>query len=70
VDLNPAAVWTAARNVTRNDLGDRVLVLQGRAEQSVECRAELVIANLHAPVLRRIMEAPGSAPSAGSFSRA
>jgi ribosomal protein L11 methyltransferase len=59
VDLNPAAVQTAARNVARNRLADRVLVLQGRAEQAVDGHCDLLMANIQAPVLRQVMEAAG-----------
>lgn len=59
VDSNPAAVTTAARNVARNGLTGQVLVLQGRAEAMVAGRAELLMANLHLPVLQRVMQAPG-----------
>ena len=61
VDLNPAAVRTAARNVARNRLADRVLVLQGRAEEMVDGHAELVMANIQAAVLHRVMASPGFA---------
>lgn len=61
VDLNPAAVRTAVRNVARNRLADRVLVLQGRAEEMVDGHAELVMANIQAAVLHRVMASPGFA---------
>ena len=61
VELNPAAVRTAARNVACNRLSDRVLVLQGRAEDLVDERSELIVANIQAAVLHRVMAAPGFA---------
>lgn len=59
VDLNPLSSATAARNVARNAMDDRVLVIQGRAEDLVDCRADLLAANLHYAVLQRLIDKPG-----------
>jgi ribosomal protein L11 methyltransferase len=59
VDLNLLAVRTAVRNVRLNQLGDRILVAQGRAEDAVEGPADLVAANLHGAAMLPMMDAPG-----------
>jgi ribosomal protein L11 methyltransferase len=55
VDLNPLCVRTAARNVMLNGLGGIVEVKQGRAEDFAEDPADLVIANIHAEVIRALL---------------
>jgi ribosomal protein L11 methyltransferase len=59
VDLNALAVRTAARNAALNGLSQNILVLQGRAEEMVDCPADLLIANIHAAVMLRLMSAAG-----------
>jgi len=59
VDLNSLAARTAARNVRLNRLADRILVAQAKAEDVIDCPADLVVANLHGEVLLRLMNAPG-----------
>lgn len=59
VDLNLLAARTAGRNVRLNRLADRILVVQGRAEDAIDWPADLVIANLHGEAMLRVMEAPG-----------
>lgn len=59
VDLNLLAARTAAGNVRLNRLADRILVVQGRAEDAIDGPADLVIANLHGEAMLRMMEAPG-----------
>jgi ribosomal protein L11 methyltransferase len=59
VDLNPLAARTAWRNVQLNALGQRILVLQGRAEEFVDVPADLLVANIHGQVMLRLMDAPG-----------
>jgi ribosomal protein L11 methyltransferase len=59
VDLNFLAARTAARNVRLNRMADRILVAQARAEDMIDCPADLVVANIHGEVLLRLMEAPG-----------
>jgi ribosomal protein L11 methyltransferase len=56
VDLNGLAVKTAARNVRQNGLRDRILVLQGRAETLMNCRADLLVANVHHAVMRQLID--------------
>lgn len=59
VDLNPLAVRTAWRNVQLNALEEKILVLQGRAEEFVDVPADLLVANIHGDVMLRMMDAPG-----------
>ena len=59
VDLNSLAARTAVRNVRLNRLADRILVAQAKAEDVIDCPADLVVANLHGEVLLRLMNAPG-----------
>jgi ribosomal protein L11 methyltransferase len=55
VDLNLLAVRTAARNVKLNQLEDRVVVVQAKAEDAIAYPAELVIANIHYDVMRHLI---------------
>jgi ribosomal protein L11 methyltransferase len=55
VDNNPLCTRTAAANVRRNALQDRVLVVQGRAEAHAAGDADLMVANLHYAVMRRLL---------------
>jgi ribosomal protein L11 methyltransferase len=59
VDLNRLAVETARDNVRRNGLQARLAVLQGRAEELLACRADLVIANLHYAAMAGLLRADG-----------
>jgi ribosomal protein L11 methyltransferase len=59
VDLNFLAARTAARNVRLNQLGDLILVVQGRAEDAIDAPADLVTANLHGEVMLRMMDTLG-----------
>lgn len=59
VDLNFLAAKTADRNVRRNHLQNRVLTVQGRAEDMIAYPAELVIANIHYHVMRQLVNDRG-----------
>ena len=56
VDLNALAVKTARANVRLNQLEDSVMVVQGDALDLVHCRADLVVANIHYDVMRRLIQ--------------
>ena len=58
VDLNWLCVRTASDNIRRNGLEDRVMALQGRAEDWIGGKMDLMVANLHYDVLRRMVSAP------------
>jgi ribosomal protein L11 methyltransferase len=59
VDFNRLAVQTARRNIHLNRVGDRVLPVQGRAEQLVASPADLVVANIHYDVMQWLLQHPG-----------
>ncbi len=59
VDFNRLAAQTALRNVRLNDLDAQVLVVHGRAEELVACRAEVMVANIHYDVMRRLIRSAG-----------
>jgi len=58
-DLNLLAAKTADRNVRLNHLQKRVLALQGRAEDVIAYPADMVIANIHYDVMRRLVNDRG-----------
>ena len=55
VDLNLLAAQTSAENIRRNGLEDRIVVVQGRADELVPMSADLLVANIHYDVMRRIV---------------
>ncbi len=57
VDLNLLAAKTAQKNVKLNQLQDRVVVVQGNAEDVIDYPADLVIANIHYDVMRHLINA-------------
>lgn len=59
VDFNALAVKTTFNNVRLNGLQDRIMVVQGLAEDMVAIRADLLIANIHYEVMEKILRAPG-----------
>jgi len=59
VDLNLLAAKTAVKNVQLNQLQDRVVVVQGNAEDIIDYPADLVIANIHYDVMRHLINAEG-----------
>ncbi len=59
VDSNRLACETTRKNVCRNRLEDHVLVVQARAEEFVGIEAQLLIANIHYAIMRRIVASPG-----------
>ena len=56
VDMNALATKTAQTNVRLNQLEDYVMVIQGNALDLVHCQADLVIANIHYDVMRRLIQ--------------
>ena len=56
VDLNPLCVKTAARNVELNHQEEIIHVLEGKAEDFADDPADLVVANIHYEVIRRLLE--------------
>ena len=59
VDLNFLAARTALCNVRLNGLSDRILTLQGRAEDWVDVAADLMLANIHYDVMKDLIRSRG-----------
>jgi ribosomal protein L11 methyltransferase len=59
VDLNPLCIKTARKNVEWNHLESRIEVKEGRAEDSAELQADLVLANIHWDVLKTLLQKEG-----------
>ena len=59
VDLNLLAVQTAKKNIALNRLNDRVLAVQGNAENFVDLSSDLVISNIHYDVMKRLIGSEG-----------
>jgi ribosomal protein L11 methyltransferase len=59
VDFNFLAATTALRNVRLNRLQDRILIVQGRAEDFIDSSSDLVIANIHYDVMKHLIASPG-----------
>ena len=55
VDMNGLAAKTAQANVRLNRAQDSVVVIHGDALDLVHCSADLVIANIHYEVMRRLI---------------
>jgi ribosomal protein L11 methyltransferase len=59
VDNNYLAVETARGNIVHNRLEDRVLAVHGCAEDFVGIEADLLVANIHYEVMKKLVAAPG-----------
>ena len=59
IDLNFLAAKTAAKNVRLNQLENRVLILQGNAQDVIAYPADLVIANIHYDIMRHLISSQG-----------
>ena len=59
VDINHLAAQTALHNVHLNQMMDRLLLVQGRAEDFLQTDAELLIANIHFDIMQRLVETEG-----------
>lgn len=59
LDFNHLAVKTTLKNVRLNDMEDRIISVQGRAEDFVNISADLLIANIHYDVMKEIITSPG-----------
>ncbi|MBF0468185.1 MAG: 50S ribosomal protein L11 methyltransferase [Desulfamplus sp.] len=59
IDFNLLAVKTTQNNIMLNSLEDKILAIQGRAEDFASIPADLVVANIHYDVMRQILEIPG-----------
>ena len=61
VDLNLLAAKTAENNVRLNHLDQQIAVVQGDAEAFVDCPSDLLIANIHYEVMKRLIHTKGFA---------
>ena len=59
VDLNFLAVQTAKRNIVLNDMQDKILPIQGDAEEFIGYPADLVIANIHYYIMKSLIRHNG-----------
>jgi len=55
LDLNYLAVRTANENIRLNKLGERVLAVQGSADNCVDLPSDLMISNIHYDVMKRLL---------------
>lgn len=59
LDLNPLAVRTCRKNSLLNGLETSILSILGRAEEWMDCPAEILLANIHYDVLQELVQVPG-----------
>jgi ribosomal protein L11 methyltransferase len=59
LDFNHLAARTAHTNVRLNGLETTVLVCQARAEEHIDTPADLLVANIHFDVMRRLVHSDG-----------
>jgi len=59
IDLNHLAAKTARRNVRLNQLENRIVIAQGRAEEMISYPTDLLIANIHYDVMRHLIMSKG-----------
>ena len=57
--MNLLAAQTAYKNVRLNRLEKQVAVIQGLAEDFIDCPADLLIANIHYGVMQKLIAAKG-----------
>ena len=59
VDFNGLAASTTLNNVRLNNLTDRILPIQGRAEEYTAIATDLLVANIHYEVMAKIVRSEG-----------
>ena len=59
VDFNHLAVKTTHRNIALNNLTDKIIAVQGLAEDFVDTPGDLLIANIHYDVMKDVIASPG-----------
>jgi len=59
VDYNFLAVQTTRKNVELNDLQDKILTINGRAEEHTEVASDLLVANIHYDVMKDLIRTDG-----------
>jgi ribosomal protein L11 methyltransferase len=58
-DINALATRTAQNNIRLNHLENRVMAVQGTAENLIDLQTDLVIANIHYEVIKRLLLCQG-----------
>ena len=58
-DINYLAVSTAGRNFSLNGMQDRILPVQGLAQDYIELPADLLIANIHNDIMKILIRSEG-----------
>lgn len=59
VDSNFLAARTAMTNIRHNRMENKILAIQGRAEEFIDCHSDLVIANIHYDVMKHLVSSKG-----------
>lgn len=59
VDTNFLATTAAQANIRSNHMQDRIVVVQGHAEDIIYFQADLVIANIHYEVMKKLISSQG-----------
>jgi len=59
VDYNYLATRTARANVTLNGLDDKILVINGKAEEHLSNPTDLLVANIHYDVMKELVKTEG-----------
>lgn len=59
VDINFLAARTAMKNILLNGMENKILAVQGRAEEFIDCHSDLVIANIHYDVMKYLVTSKG-----------
>ncbi len=59
IDHNLLAVRTARNNICYNRLEDRILAIQGLAEDFISTPADLLVANIHYDVMKHLIDTDG-----------
>ncbi len=59
VDFNFLAAKTAGRNIALNRFEDKILSIRGRAEDFIDFPADLIIANIHYDVMKKLVDSKG-----------
>lgn len=59
IDFNHLAATTAHTNVRLNSLENNILVVNGRAEELLATRSDLLVANIHYAVMKDIVSSEG-----------
>ncbi|MFO7963250.1 MAG: 50S ribosomal protein L11 methyltransferase [Desulfobacterales bacterium] len=59
VDINPLSVKTAQKNIHLNGMSEKMLPIQGSAQNFVDYPVDFMIANIHYDMMRKMVETDG-----------